>query len=109
MRFIDAETQPGQRMICMFVNAQINISRQSRRTDGRQHSVTKIGKRIEYRGNKHIAGNSADCVEMNMHKNYPLAQWAYAPTAANLKPGASSRSRGRVLALRRQHRIEVAL
>lgn len=77
MRFINVETQPGQRMICIVVDAQANISRQSRRTDRSQHSVTKIRKRIEYRGNKHITGNSADCVEMNMHN--VTKHWADLP------------------------------
>ena len=57
----------GQTRGVMRRNLDHPVLGQPGRADGKQRAVAKVGTGIQHRGQKHISGNTADGIEMNVH------------------------------------------
>ncbi len=67
MFLVDDETQTRQRMISVFPYGQLDIGGQTRRLYRFERAIAQIRECIEHGGNEHVAGNAADCVQVNVH------------------------------------------
>ena len=67
MAFINEKPQSGQGVIRVGLNTQPDIVRQSRSPYRADHAIAQVRKCIEDRSNEHVASDSTNRVEVNMH------------------------------------------
>ena len=68
---IDHEAGPGHGPVVMGANVEGDIVRRTDHSQGRHQAVAQLGARVEHRGDKHVAGNAANRVEMRVQSHGP--------------------------------------